>query len=179
MTNGLILKIKLNGIRPPIWRRFWVPKKLTLSKLHEVVQYVMGWDNYHLYLFNVLDVSYGVVDHDFNDDMARADKKWLKDVFTDEGDKIDYKYDFGDGWTHEIKLEKEEKSEKQTPYVIAGKRACPPEDCGGVQGYQNILHVLAKTRRNAEDKELLEWLGDYDPEAFDVDELNENFPRRT
>ena len=174
MNKGYIFKVSLKHIRPPIWRRIWVPQWLSLNEFHQVIQDVMGWYDCHLHSFETGGKEYGIPDEDFPESTIDDTEVALKKVVRKVGQKIRYIYDFGDYWEHEIVLEKKESSDSIYPYVLKGKRACPPEDCGSVSGYCQILEVLDKTNHSKDEEELLEWLGSsYDPESFDIDEVNE------
>lgn len=171
------LKVTLMGAKPPIWRRIQVPTDITLAGLHEVLQVTMGWYNCHLYQFLLGDVCFGEPNPDYDDwgtSMHDAAATKLENVIAVEKEKLFYEYDFGDGWDHEILLEKilPGDAEVQYPVCLKGKRACPPEDCGGVWGYARLLEVLADLDHEEHD-DLLEWAGGrIDPEAFDFDVVN-------
>lgn len=170
------LKVTLNGSKPPIWRRILVPSNIALGKLHLVLQIAMGWTNSHLHQFISKGVFYGVQDDDLGIDMEveNEDNFKLSQLLKSEKDTLIYEYDFGDSWEHKVLLEKILPFDKsnQLPSCIKGKRACPPEDCGGIWGYQ----ALQETLSNPDDEEYastLEWLGnDFDPEALDIEEIN-------
>ena len=178
------LKIELAGSRPKIWRRFIVSSDNLLSDLHKIIQSVMGWSNSHLHQFIKDETFYSVrmKDDTFWDDSNNVDYKKLKisDLIQKEQDQVEYEYDFGDSWIHNIILEKVLKAETQTvyPVCIAGKMNCPPEDCGGIWGYANILKILKKTD-HPEYLSLSEWLGEeFDPQYFSTDEINQRLKRR-
>ncbi len=167
------IKITLRHIRPPVWRRILIPPDMKLPRLHDVLQIVMGWTDSHLHAFRKGDTQYGVPEGDFPG-MYRNERNIQLDQLAGVGGKIIYEYDFGDGWEHEILIEKSLPAEKgqRYPVCIAGKRACPPEDCGGPWGYENLLEAL-RDPRNKEHDEMLEWIGGkYDAEAFDLEEVN-------
>lgn len=171
------LKVTLVGIKPPIWRRILIPSNIRLSELHRVLQVVMGWENYHLHQFVSGGVMYGTHEGDFSleMDVENEAKYKLNQLLESEKEAMKYEYDFGDSWEHKIVLEKilPYGKDQQLPRCIKGKRACPPEDCGGVWGYQEMLDLL-KHPEDPEYEERMEWLGgDFDPEAFDVEEINE------
>ena len=170
----LQFKITLKGLRPPVWRRFLVPEGLSLSDLHHVIQEVMGWLDSHLHQFLCKRKRYGVPDPDWDIDTIIDDGTVaIKDLGLSVKDKILYEYDFGDGWEHELLLEKILPAENiMIPVCLKGARACPPEDCGGPWGYENLLEVL----KNPEDEEYASWREllpeDFDPEHFDLDSVN-------
>ena len=171
------LKVTLKNIRPPIWRRFQVEDDLTFYQLHTVLQTVMGWYDAHLHSFDInglqltdaetLAMGWG----DGKDDQ----KVRLSQYLRHEKQKFRYVYDFGDDWEHEVLLEKILTIEEGVfyPRCIKGKRECPPEDCGGVWGYQEILEIL-KDKNHSEYETYAEWIGeDFDSEHFDLVEIND------
>jgi hypothetical protein len=174
------LKIVLLGSKPPIWRRLQVPGDASLGWLHAVLQVTMGWTNSHLHHFLTRDARY-TYPRD-NDDMgfggppdrdeARAT---LAQVAPVEGEQFGYEYDFGDSWEHEITVEKILPGEAATATIalcLDGARACPPEDCGGIWGYAELLKTL-KNPKHPEHKTMKEWLGrSLNAEAFDVAKTN-------
>lgn len=171
-------KITLKGIRPPIWRRFLIHNQVSFEELHHIIQVVMGWEDCHLYNFHVND-EYVEVQHDSMDMFASTKEKHdttdtqIGELITSEKQKCLYTYDFGDGWEHELVLEKILPSDENAtvPICQKGKRACPPEDCGGPYMYNEIQKAL---RGEGEIEEgLREWLGEFDPEEFDVDGVND------
>jgi hypothetical protein len=170
------VKITLRGAKPPIWRRLEVPSDIKLSRLHECVQQAFGWYGYHLWAFSTPSGEFGDPDPELGHRSASA--RSLGDVAPAAGDRIRYTYDFGDDWEHEITVEEVRSAEGGVAYprCTAGRRACPPEDCGGIWGYQELLEVLADPR-HPEHAERLEWLGlrsatEFDAAAFDLDEAN-------
>jgi hypothetical protein len=174
------LKIELQGVLPPIWRRVLVPGNVTLSRLHSIIQIAMGWDNDHLHQFTVDRQFYSDPDLELNEfgdapGVRNESKTLLKNVAPRAGKVIIYEYDFGDSWTHRIKVEKILKQEPSTARAVEcidGARACPPEDCGGVWGYEDMLQII-KDPKHEEHESTLEWLGeDFDPEAFDMEAIN-------
>ena len=180
MSNILQFKITLKNSKPTIWRRFLIEDKLTFHDLHLVIQNVMGWTNSHLYQFVYDKNSFiGIPDEDEMDDdndITNAKELVLASFFDKPKISIKYEYDFGDGWDHELVLEKIQDKEPGTQYpsCIKGERNCPPEDCGGIWGFYNMLDIL-KDKKHPEYEEMLEWLGDgYDAEEFDIDTVNEN-----
>ncbi len=170
----LQLKISLDDISPPIWRRVLVPDSMTLGELHSVIQIAMGWTNSHLHEFRVHGVSYGEPDLEFLDDMFDEWDTRLSDLALREKLRFKYTYDFGDGWDHSVVVEKFLPVDKtlQYPLCVKGKRSCPPEDCGGSWGYAGLLETL-NDPTDPEHDEMREWIGeDFDPEEFDLDDVN-------
>ncbi|MBI3756884.1 MAG: plasmid pRiA4b ORF-3 family protein [Deltaproteobacteria bacterium] len=171
------LKITLRHSKPPIWRRLLVPSDMNLAKLHHVIQEVMGWTDSHLHQFKIGNIYYGTT---YPDDFGgmpetRDERKARLNMLVSRlKAKFIYEYDFGDSWEHDVVLEKilPPESGIKYPLCIAGKRACPPEDCGGVWGYDNLLETI-KDPNHPEHEDMVEWLGgDFDPEAFDVEAVN-------
>lgn len=171
------LKINLVNAKPPIWRRLLVQSDINLSSFHNVIQIVMGWTDSHLHQFIANQVFYSPPNEYDELDSKDESKFKLSQLLKKEKDKIIYEYDFGDSWKHEIKLEKilPFDANKLLPYCIKGKRACPPEDCGGVWGYDDIIETTGNPN-HPEYEERLEWLGEeFDPEYFDAGEVNALF----
>ncbi len=167
-------KIILKHIKPEIWRRIQVKSDINLAEFHLFLNEAMGWYNSHLHQFIIEDNYYGMCDDDlvFELDYEIKDEEdyEIKDVITKEKQKILYEYDFGDGWEHEVVLEKILDLEDgiEYPRCIAGEKACPPEDCGSYSGYENICELM-KNSDDSEYEEMIEWLGGiYDPEEFDL-----------
>lgn len=165
------MRIELLDIEPPVWRRLVVRDTLTFHDLHEVIQVVMGWQKCHLFEFRLGDLSIGVPHAEFGrDEIADAVEVKLRDVSLPRGSTVNYLYDFGDGWEHHIEIERVVDGSEGARDIacIDGARACPPEDCGGVYGYGELLAALADPR-HPQHKELGEWLGyPFDPDHFDL-----------
>ncbi len=204
----LTVRISLRGTRPEVWRRFTIPGDLDLGKVHDALQQVMGWTDSHLHHFSLgdpyrspyflteFDVDEG--EHGTVETEARLDQ-----VLHDPGDTLTYEYDFGDGWTHTLKLESVDPlpdpgtsrpsgaagaSSAAYPLVcLAGKRACPPEDIGGVWGYEEAAAWLRAGGDDAHEfengmtgQEMRDWLPDgWHPDDFDLDEVNAALARLT
>ncbi len=169
------LDVRLADSNPSIWRQIIVSANVNLHTFHRVLQVVMGWEDCHMHQFVVKGKYYGVPgDDDWGDVEINDEKKVaLEDLLKKAKDKMIYEYDFGDGWIHEIKLEKIIDDETTvTPVCLAGQRACPPEDCGGVYGYAEMLETL-KDPDSEEYEDLKDWIGDdFDPELFSIDRVN-------
>ncbi|MEK6677046.1 MAG: plasmid pRiA4b ORF-3 family protein [Planctomycetota bacterium] len=172
------LKITLQEIDPPVWRRLLVPSHVTLGELNFILQAAMGWTNSHLHQFTIDEVDYS--DPQFElDDAEDEFAVTLAEVATSEGMRFQMLYDFGDSWEHEITVEKILPSEsgKRYPVCVAGKRACPPDDCGGICGYEDFLEAIRDPKHEEHDS-MLEWIGGaFDPEAFDVEKLNKRLAK--
>ncbi len=169
------LKIQLEDIDPPIWRRLLVSGDLSLGKLHEVIQEAMGWTNTHLHQFVIAGESYSDPEAEI-DDTRDETRSRLSQVAPQAGKAFEYLYDPGDGWEHNIVIEKTAASDKRYPghpVCLAGARACPPEDCGGPFGYQDFLAAITNPKHKRHN-EMCAWIGiNFDPEYFDPAEIND------
>ncbi len=181
--KAIQFKVQLRYVRPPIWRRVVLPDNATLGDLHAVIQTAMGWHNSHMHSFRIGGVNYTSrsASQIEDMDMENEERVTLAEVVTRAKQKFIYEYDFGDGWEHEIVAEKFLPLDPAAKYPVClgGARACPPEDCGSFPGYMDILKALSAKTPTAEQKELLEWVGEgYDPERFDLDAVNRHLPGR-
>ncbi len=178
------VRVELEGSEPPIWRRLDLASDLTLADLHEVLQTAMGWTDSHLHQFLAGPTREHPVEPFLTDFAEEEGDKGIheKEVRLDQvlvavGDRLFYDYDFGDGWDHTLLLESvgEHDASKPRALVLDGERACPPEDCGGIGGYDEVLAALhAGSRADERQREILDWLGDdYDPGAFSAPETSE------
>ncbi|MEA2010228.1 MAG: plasmid pRiA4b ORF-3 family protein [Actinomycetota bacterium] len=177
------LKITLGGIRPPIWRRIEVASDLTLGELSGILEAAMGWYGDHLHAFDVDGTRYETHKPHFESFGLDESKHCLGTVLSSVGSKMRFDYDFGDGWEHNVVVEaiNPPDGEATYPRCIKGKRACPPEDCGGPWGYADLLEVIADPK-HPDHEERREWLPlDFDPEWFDLEEteLDMRTPRPT
>lgn len=176
-TNKILqLKITLKGIKPPIWRRVLVSEQMTLLDLHQVIQAVFLWDDYHLHEFKIRNVLYGDPQDSELMDYVKEDEflYQLSDFNFNKGSQFTYLYDFGDSWLHAVLVEKVLPFDKKTrlPQFIDGKRATPPEDVGGEFGYSNLIEAMNDPNHDAH-RELLMWSGgDFDPESLDKNLVN-------
>jgi len=163
------IRVQLRDIEPPIWRILRVPSRTSLLRLHKILQKAMGWTNSHLHLFEINGKPYGEGDFEWDFDVQDYRGMRLDKIFTAGRTSFLYEYDLGDSWRHDITLLGTVEGEaKGKPACISGARACPPEDCGGVTGYYNLLEALADPGHEDHDM-LMEWVGGkFDPEAFDV-----------
>lgn len=169
------LKVTLRGAKPPIWRRLLVTDDITLRRFHNILQVACGWSNSHLHSFAVGRESYGRTDPEWPSDMRSDTRKRLNSLGLAEKSKLEYVYDFGDWWVHTILVEAVRSREEGEvlPVCVTGRRSFPPEDCGGVWAYGELLAVLADST-HPEYTETKESVGPYfDPEAVDLDYINE------
>lgn len=180
--------IQLEGIDPPVWRRIRVPGHYTFWDFHVAIQDAMGWLDYHLHLFHVRNPETGALEQiGIPDDEPFLDESpclagWKVPIaryFVKEGDTASYEYDFGDNWGHSVTLEGIDtirKGERRLA-CLGGERRCPPEDCGGIHGYAELLEVIAD-ETHPEHELMLQWLGGaYDAEAFSASKVRFDDPK--
>lgn len=165
------IHVSLTGSLPLIWRRVLVPHDCTLDWLHEVLQIVMGWENSHLHEFIVGADRYAEPHPEFEGLVLDHAEQQLDRIARRRGRRFRYVYDFGDTWKHDIKVEWIGESPDPVPACIAGERACPPEDSGGIYGFYDKLRIAADPSHPEHD-DIRDWLGPYDPEAFDLAAVN-------
>jgi hypothetical protein len=168
------LKVSLTESNPPIWRRIQVPSHITLYKLQRILQTVMGWKNAHLHQFTIAGTAYGQSHPEYGLEMKTERRARLDELITREGDRFIYEYDLDESWEHQLELEKILAPEAKIHYprCLDGERASPPEDCGGMRGYQELLEILDNPD-DPEYAETVEWLGgEFDPDAFDLEGVN-------
>jgi hypothetical protein len=172
-------RITLKDITPPVWRKIQVPETYTFWDLHVAIQDVMQWSDCHLHQFKITDpgigakIDIGIPDEeDDHYEILPGWKQKISDYFFADYKTADYIYDFGNNWRHLILLEKILPREKDIvyPVCIDGKRACPPEDCGGVGGYEKFLEIIMDPGHESY-QEMLAWAGDFEPEYFDKDNV--------
>jgi hypothetical protein len=159
---------------PPVWRRLLIPAAMPLSRLHDVIQTAMGWQDHHLHSFTDGNRSYGLPDPE----LAFTDERSVRFGDLDLDRVILYTYDFGDDWEHEILVEALRVAEPGQcyPRCIGGEGACPPEDCGGPPGYEHLREILADPGDEEHDAMVM-WMGlehasEFDPVAFDIELVN-------
>ena len=186
------IRIKLNDAPVKIWRELVVPSNITLELLAYVLLDAMGWKHEHLYQFIGKHDTYYVNSHQMKEEqdgffafLSRAqyrnsEKTTLEMVLRPKGERMKFEYDFGDSWTHDLWVKAARdyaKGEEPAIRLLKGQGACPPEDCGGVWGYAELLEINKKARKTADDKERLEWYDipkDYDPDDCDLEWLQED-----
>jgi len=187
-------KIFLKDIKPPVWRRIQVPENYTFWDLHVAIQDAMGWRDCHLHQFELINPSTGFKNvirsyegEEFDDDIVELEGlEKISEWFSIDNRIAHYEYDFGDGWLHTVRLEKILPRDKNVSYpiCIAGKRACPPEDCGGVWGYEELLEIL-RDKNHPEYEDMIAWVRDqleleeteeFNSEHFDPKEVTFDDP---
>ncbi|MPY96897.1 MAG: plasmid pRiA4b ORF-3 family protein [Actinophytocola sp.] len=177
------IKVGLQGAKPPIWRRLEVPADVTLAKLHGMIQAAFDWDGGHMHVFETPYGDFGVSDREL--DIRAETSATLEQVAPGAKSKIRYVYDLGDNWGHDILVEKELDRDASVKYprCTGGRRAAPPDDCGGIWGYDVLVATLADPA-HPDHGDMLEWMGlelgaEFDPAQFDVAEINRALsPRR-
>lgn len=191
----LTFRIQLRHIKkPPVWRKVVIPDSFTFAKLHETIQEAFGWTYSHLYQFqhhpydggwavkdpNEIETAKDMWFGDMDDENYNAEETLVSKFLHDKRlDKFVYVYDFGDDWIHDITLEAvDETMYLPYPICLAGKGACPPEDCGGPWGYENLKLLFSERPNSKEARSYKKWMfldkeDDFDPKYFDIDEVNE------
>jgi len=189
--NVYQFKISLLEVKPPIWRRIQVVENYTFWDLHVAIQDAMGWTDSHLHEFNIINPNttknmvIGFPDElagFINEDriVLAGWEQSISDFFSLDNPKAKYDYDFGDDWQHEIVLEKilPIESKVKYPRCLEGGRACPPEDCGGIWGYSELLEILVDPK-HPDYQERIEWLGgEFHPESFDIKKVHFDNPKK-
>ena len=182
-------KITLKRISPPIWRRIQVPGTYSFWDLHVAIQDAFGWLDYHLHSFEILNPRNGDIEEigipseeDYGDDEIDILPGWdlmIARYFSESNKKAAYIYDYSDNWEHDVRLEKILPQDQaiKYPVCLGGKRACPPEDCGGVEGYLIFLEAIMDPGHD-QHEETLDWIGgDFDPEYFNKKDVKFDNPK--
>ena len=175
----LTFHLKLIGTEPLVTRTFKVSSESSMYVLHHIIQMVMGWKNYHLYQFEVGDLVIAdkrLWDEEEMGPITDVKEVSVGEVFTKVGTTTVYEYDLGDGWMHHLELVDRSihPTQEVLPLVISGENACPPEDCGGIHGYKELLEVL-KNPKHPEYRETKVWVGSkFNPTKFSVDARNKD-----
>ncbi len=173
------LKVSLRYSKPTIWRRLLVPGSITLHQLHQIIQTAMGWTDSHLHQFIIADEYFGITSPEDWQPVMNERRYRLNQIAPSEKVKFIYEYDFGDSWEHEILVEKIQAPEAgiKYPLCIKGKRACPPEDVGGVWGYMEFVEAMRDPNHEEHDSYIEWWDDDFDPEEFDIEAVNKALQR--
>lgn len=171
-------KVEISYIKnPPVWRRLCVSSKTTFDEFHQIIQAGFGWQDYHFYQFSEKgfssNVVYKIPDEYDEGNMKDSRTALISEVFNTAGQKYTYIYDFGDNWRHDILLEEITVEDNAVPLCLDGGGACPPEDCGGPPGYENLVKVL-NGPKTEESKDLRRWLGFKANEKWDVNKFDVN-----
>ena len=170
------IRIELAGSEPLIWREVEVPTSITLGELHTIVQYVMNWEDDHLWEFTIGKERFGLNTGDSWDYQPKrdADMVRLRDVLKPRRTKIQYLYDFGDSWEHSITVTKVRQGEPGAAYprYIGGENNAPPEDCGGLYGFYNLLDAVGDPA-HPDHNYAAEWFEDYDPKHVDASRIKQ------
>ncbi len=182
-------RIELQGIEPTIWREIDVLSSYSFWDLHVAIQDAMGWLDYHLHAFRMQDpgtgevTEIGIPDEEFFAGDVKTLAGWeipVRSYLNEPGQSVNYEYDFGDGWNHQVLLKEilPRDSDASYPMCVGGERACPPEDCGGIWGYQALLEAI-NDPAHEEHEGMLQWLGgSFDPEQFDPATVSFDDPKK-
>jgi hypothetical protein len=169
--------VRLVDSAPVIWRQISVPGNMTLAELDRVIQAAMGWTNSHLHLFTVDGQVYGMPDAEWVDEIPNLpdDEFTLDGVLGTKVKSFSYEYDLGDGWQHQVDVQMvmiADEDHNSWPMCLAGANACPPEDVGGVSGYEEFLNAVRDPSHDEHDAMRRWWGGPFDPTGFDVNSAN-------
>ena len=186
------IRIKLNYASTKIWRELVVPSNITLELLAYVLIQAMGWHHEHLFQFKGKHDTYYINSREFKEhrdsffgffspvNYRNSEKTSLDMVLQPKGERLKFEYDFGDSWEHDlwVKAAREYAADEEPVIrVLKAKGACPPEDCGGVWGYEELIELSQKKRKSADDKNRLEWYdipNNFDPDECDQESLQDN-----
>ncbi len=174
MSEVFEIRVQLQYIEPPVWRRLRIRSAATLADLHDAIQTAMGWSDSHLHEYFISGRRYGPLYEDAPEQLIDEATVMLEALKLEEGARFSYSYDFGDNWVHDIRVEKIEPvaAAPLHPLCLDGARAGPPEDCGGPPGYEEILTALA-IPRHPRHREMRRWAGkDWNAERFDLKAAN-------
>ncbi|HVU23244.1 MAG TPA: plasmid pRiA4b ORF-3 family protein [Opitutus sp.] len=169
-----VLRLSIAGATPPVWRRIVVRESMWLSRLHDTIQVLFDWFDYQTHVFNLEDLRFGNPLR--RDELTVEDDRdvALADLDLEHRERFNYVYEFGDGWQVEVKVEKSGAVQKAVhyPHCLAGERAGPPEDCGGLEAFHDMLACIQQPQTDL-GREWLEWLGpDFDPAKCDLEKIN-------
>ncbi len=168
------VSIDLKGVDPKIWRKIHVNSDVSLHELHHIIQISMGWTNSHLYSFIIDEIEYSLKDYDYDTHKYGNAKAYRIKEFKNE--PIEYVYDFGDYWEHYVKILKEIEGERLLhPKCIEGEGTCPPEDVGGIHGFEEFKEIM-KDKTHPERESYIDWYGSvFNPYEVDLEGINKQF----
>ena len=159
--KSYIIKVTIKNTHPPVWRRLQIPAGITFHELNAIIQLAFNWSGYHLYSFEIGNLLIEIPDDIFDDfDYKVINSKRTKvDKYFDEIEKLEYTYDFGDNWIHNIQIENVAESEEKlkNPVCLKAKMASLPEDCGGPWGYEDLLDVI-NNPKDERYQDMKDWL---------------------
>ena len=175
-----LLHVQLLGTSEAIWRKLLVPSNFSLDTVHLVFQAAMGWHNAHLHSFTRGARTWGPSWPELDELEMEAEERVTLAELAEEGEQFTYLYDFGDSWRHFVEAERVLDSQTgvnlRRAFCVQGRAACPPEDCGGVNGFEDLLATL-ETRRQPEYGEVVDWLGDWEPLRFHPNDANQRLAK--
>ena len=180
MGQIIQFNIRLLDSSPSIWRSFKIMDDYRLDQFHQVIQIIMGWENYHLHKFTYKGKAYEMnmpqmMDH--YEEGADETKYYLSDFKLQQNEEINYLYDFGDSWKHIIEVESITEGIIVTPNCLAGKYACPKEDSGAIHHYQHLVKII-QNPKHPQYEDYKDWFPeDFDPAAFDIKAINRTLKR--
>ncbi len=177
MNPIIQIKVTIEDIKPLIWRRLLVKSSSTFFELHNILQITFGWENSHIFQFKVEDYFIGIPDPD-NIEVIDANDLTLGNILTEKDYEVTYEYDFGDSWEHIIKVEKFLYADLDSEYPVysAGKMAAPPENCGGVTGYYQIMKARGN-KKHPEYEQLKGGRKSFNPGYFNIESVNNQLAR--
>ena len=176
MNGNIQFHIELEGVQPRIWRRFVVPSIITLDRLHDVIQIVMGWSDIHLHEFVIKGKHYSeILESEEKENCEEEGLFRLSSIIDKKTKNFSYVYDFGDDWKHTIKIEKtdlDDDEEWGNLFCIEGCGNCPPEDIGGIPGFEEFCEAVSN-KKHPEHESMMAWYGDeFDRDFFSSEEVN-------
>lgn len=178
MNGNIQIHIELEDVQPRIWRRFVVPSIITLDRLHDVIQIVMGWSDTHLHEFVINGKHYSDMLDAEEEEKRNCEEEGLfrlSSLINKKTSNFSYIYDFGDEWKHTIKVEKtdlDDDLEWGNLFCIEGSGNCPPEDVGGIPGFEEFCKAVSDSK-HPEHETMKDWYGeDYDKDFFSSEEVN-------
>ncbi len=172
-AKSLVLRVDLKEAGNPVWRKIRVSSDVTLGQFHLLLQKAMGWWDLYDHSFEQAGEFWGVSAEE-DDSIIYQDENetLLGTLLTEEDDLLHYRYDLPEGWHHTVRVDEVLEESDSAPVCLDGRGACPPEDCGGPEGFRLLLASL-KPDAPVDLKEDFAWVGDYNPDLFDKDAVNQ------